>query len=307
VAGFVFSIISSINHNFYGVWYLNEFKSSEYSRAYAAMQRTNLTPVNRIELAKNQREKLYQVSPALRELKSILESKNKFWFTGGDEIENGFLLWGLREAANEKGYYSSPQVANKYFKRVANEIISACEKGKIMCLDNNGSSLAPKIQIKDMPLYLKNWGNALKYVVTFEGLKSEPSYLFVGAGGVIFEKMTGENIETTTPKPPERTFYNTLMELVGKIYQYIMPVLFVVTVIILLISTVTSTRKTFLYWIILGLLSLVLARTLAVSLVDVILFKGINSGYLSPAYPFWIAASTLSLHLLKDRFQLTKD
>ena len=292
-----FSIISLLNHYFYGVWYLNELKSSNFSRAYGALQRANPSPVIRVELPKKNRENLYQVSPAFSEIKEILEAKQKYWFMGGEEIKDGFFLWGFRDAVQEKGYFSSAKSANEYFERVATEVNAACNAGKIVCLDNSSFPLSPTLQLKDIYIYIHRWGKALGYVVTFEGINSESSYAFVGSGGSLFERMTGEIVEQISPQPPKRNIYNTLMDFIGELYHYLMPMLFVISMLTLLISAFTASRKRYIYWIILSIFSLFLSRTLLVSLVDVILFNGISTLYLASAYPFFIAVSVVIFDL----------
>jgi len=44
-----------------------------------------------------------------------------------------FRSWGLREAAAQKGYYSSPAAASAFFTKIADEISSACSRAELEC------------------------------------------------------------------------------------------------------------------------------------------------------------------------------
>ena len=52
------------------------------------------------------------------------------------EIATGWFIFALRDAVSKNGHYASPQTASAFFGKMADEINSACQSGKLECRPN---------------------------------------------------------------------------------------------------------------------------------------------------------------------------
>lgn len=95
-----------------------------------------------IPVTKAARERIYAVSPTFAMTKDYFDGPNKLgWVTytcqfypaSCGEIAAGWFMWALRDIAAQKGYYSSPAAASAFFKKIAEEISSACLRSELEC------------------------------------------------------------------------------------------------------------------------------------------------------------------------------
>jgi hypothetical protein len=180
-----------------------ELKSKEFLSAYGALTRVkheNWNPM--IPLPLDARKKIYQVSPAFRELEPHIEGRiGRRWAsifspsgTPGEEIVGGFLLWTLRESARVAGYYTSWPHAKKFYARVASEINAACEEGTLVCFSER-SSLAPLWHKEYFFPLIGGFLHSIYALAVLEDFTplSNPS-MDEGAVFDRFKKMTGEDL-----------------------------------------------------------------------------------------------------------------
>ena len=141
------------NKVFYGVVQTVEVKSPAFEHAYGALSRIEHQKWRRyIVFPKEARELAYQVSPAARELRPSLDGDNgEAWRAVGciaapmpecTEIQSSWFQWALRDAVRQAGHYSSLREAARFYRRLAQEIDDACDRGAIPCLPPR-SSLTP--------------------------------------------------------------------------------------------------------------------------------------------------------------------
>lgn len=121
----------------------------------------------------------------------------KLWYEGElfhDEIFGGWFLWALRDAVAAAGYYSSGDRAAHYYKRLADEINTACNEGKLLCGSERSSLMPPWRRAYAAPLmytFLRSAG----FVVRFQDF-SATSVPSVGTEDSfrLFYKLTRERL-----------------------------------------------------------------------------------------------------------------
>lgn len=142
--------VALLNWKHYGVFATNDFNAGPFRAAYGALSRIRHDAWQRyVPFPKDARERAYAVSDAARELHDVLDGEGaKFWRTlscvneSCDEIQAAFFPWAIRHGLWLKGYYVSAPQAAAYYRRLATEINSACDAGRIPCLAQR-DTLAP--------------------------------------------------------------------------------------------------------------------------------------------------------------------
>jgi hypothetical protein len=134
-------IVRAENDSHYGTTLTNDVASGEVARAYADWSRVRAGPlVPRVPFSKAQRQAVYAVSPAARELRSYMEDPHNPWIAGqclqgklcGD-FGGAVEMWALRDAAAASGHFSSATAAQGFFGRVDDQIEAGCESGRLDC------------------------------------------------------------------------------------------------------------------------------------------------------------------------------
>jgi hypothetical protein len=97
------------------------------------------------------RERIYAVSPAFAELRPFLDGDvvngwSKWGPYAGRDISTHFVF-ALRDAVASAGYYSSGVAAAAYYRRLASEVNTACDKGLLECYGKD-NSIIPKSAYK---------------------------------------------------------------------------------------------------------------------------------------------------------------
>ncbi|MGE4014037.1 MAG: hypothetical protein AB7G15_18070 [Alphaproteobacteria bacterium] len=129
---------------------------SDFIAAYAAIARVRVdAPMRYVALSPKTRERLYEVSPAFRELRPHLEGYALKWarYTCAEEridpcdgnYRSNNFQWALRDAAALAGHYRSAPDARAYYKRLAGEINAACTDGTLNSLSKR-HTMAPPFQ-----------------------------------------------------------------------------------------------------------------------------------------------------------------
>jgi hypothetical protein len=135
--------VAALNWHYYGVFRTNEFRSGGFVEAYGALARIQRSRFQRfVPIPLDARQKAYEVSPAARELsRSLEEGQGRGWEAYGCSQhpipppcdQQAWFMWAMRDAASETGHYRSAPESDEFYTRIATEINSACDSGKIRC------------------------------------------------------------------------------------------------------------------------------------------------------------------------------
>ena len=135
------SFVSWKNERAYGVSIIDDFYTGQFARMYGDWQGVNAGPERRyISISHEQREAVYRISPAARELAAYMESPDSIWLGFGcqatgvcDDIVAGWLLFGLRDATFAAGEFDNAPEAQHFWSHVADDIEGACTVGRLSC------------------------------------------------------------------------------------------------------------------------------------------------------------------------------
>jgi hypothetical protein len=168
--------IGKINENTYGWNTVVEPKAPEFVSAYNSFAR--IIPVKeeyRISVPRSSREIAYSVSPAARELEPSLEGANgRAWIALVcqygvhicDDIAGSFFVWAFRDAVGAAGHYSSGRDARDFYLRLASEVDSACDSGKIRCR-RKALTIFPNPTWSQVPEIASTFRDAVWYETAF--------------------------------------------------------------------------------------------------------------------------------------------
>jgi hypothetical protein len=176
-SSFVWSVdqVASRNQAAYGTRVVSDLAEGEIARAYTEWQRVDagepkaLVPVN-----KEQREAVYEVSPAAAELEAHLKNGGTYWM-GPDcapptpercEYTGGYFVWAIREAAQVTGHMATGGEAQRFFGQLADEIAAACDT-ELRCLDAGIASMPPLAHI-DTGRIWPSFQLATSYLFSFD-------------------------------------------------------------------------------------------------------------------------------------------
>jgi len=178
--------VSSLNAYYYGWFGTVEFRAPAFLAAYGALQRVKApervpyTPVTRAA-----RESIYPVSPAFARLQPFLEGDlGTFWAGACEgltrkprserEIAGGWFMWALRDAVIAAEQPKNAREALAAYARIAEEVNRACDTG-LLPARRRSDTLAPRLELKDAPTFLRILPAYLDYFVTFRGFDAYPS------------------------------------------------------------------------------------------------------------------------------------
>jgi hypothetical protein len=150
----VLVLVAATNLKMYGVFRLTDFQSGNFMEAYGAISRISPDTWRRyVVFPKDSRLRTYDVSPAARELRPYLDGEGgRNWRDVGcsqtkttdcPEILSGWFVWALRDATTWAGHYINAPEADRFYKRLADEIDDACDTGRLACLPRRATLLPP--------------------------------------------------------------------------------------------------------------------------------------------------------------------
>ena len=150
------TILSTVNFARYGIFATNDLATPGYVAANRALLRIDPSrPVRTVAVTADARRLGYEASPAFRELQQYLDT---VWATAihvqteeatgvKGELGSGWFYWAFRQAAAMRGHHASARTADAYYRRIADEINSAIDEGKIPGRMTVGSFVDPAFSV----------------------------------------------------------------------------------------------------------------------------------------------------------------
>ncbi len=122
---------SLLNQKYYGVQCIIELKSQEFQAALGGLMNINEVENKRfVVVGRENQEAAYGVSPTFRTLKPYFEEAKK-----GAQWPRSFYIWLLRDMVRKSGNCDSLPEALEFYRKIGEEINTACAAGTISCLD----------------------------------------------------------------------------------------------------------------------------------------------------------------------------
>ncbi len=248
----VYSSIAALNYHYYGVRVVNELKSKEFVSALGGLM--NVKPkVNKRHTVVS----LYAENQAIKASPSLAELKP---FLGKSKWPASFYIWKFRSAASKSGYYDledDAKPALDLYRRIGDEIASACESGELDCLERK-PTLRPPWYKEYNELVLPTFLELASRAVNFNRFNADSSKFSTDMRRnffLMYDYVTGEHPERkyTNIQVPDFERKMTAMKeyvlgRIGKIFRYLVPLLFLVAVFFharMLLSALFSKRLKF--------------------------------------------------------------
>ncbi len=312
--------ISAINWIYYKDFVVTDFNSYNYYDAYGALLRVKpkewipQNPVSRETMSR-----IYDVSPAFRELKPYLDvAPGTGWPSGVRNWEAGvagvwlknypvkegeyyaWFMWALRDAVASAGYYSSSEKENNYYKRLAAEVNKACDAKILESVSGKRVSMIPPWRNDYFIPIIQTFSSSVEYVIKFKDANAMPG-VSDGSEELLgrFQKVSGSRLSLSGKyfKLNKFDYFKIqILNAIGKIYQIFTPILSIIAILSFLGLSIEflMKRKDFIWWIIFfTLFTSIIARLLLLSMVSVFSFYTINALYLLSVYPLFILIITL--------------
>ncbi len=294
----------TLNYIAYDRFITNDFTSKDFKDAYGALTRVKSTNyLKRVPLNSADRYRLYELSPAFRELESFLEGEDSGKYRASiikdgkeyRDYKEGFLYWAVREAAYRRGYYVNGQTAKKYYQRLAKEINDLCDSKQIDCFPKRSSLIAPfqKDLIEELENYVpKTFNVQLNYTNVFVEIPSLKKELQGSEEALkrLFGNVTYNKIEYTAKDL--KSVNLKVMKIILSIFQKTNYLLFMISLIfyIFIMIVFFKPHTRFKYYkqtlLLNGLLCIYLARVVVVAYVAATEYESAidKCQYLSPCY-----------------------
>ena len=169
-------MISAVNNHYYGMYVSNELGQGNFPKALQAMYtaQTDTPEIEYVSVSQAKLKQLYTYSPSLAEIQDQLDKWGALFstydrHTEDGEVEDGYFFWVLRMAAEEKGYYESPQKADAYWGQVAGELQTAFDNGTLAHTWSMPSALMPPWKEGNLGKLMKALAECSKVAICFDG------------------------------------------------------------------------------------------------------------------------------------------
>jgi hypothetical protein len=302
IAGAAVSLVSWKNLRTYGFWGIVEFRDDAFVSAYSALCRVKpLDPQRRVPVTRAAREKIYAVSPAFASLRHEIEEGIGAAFmqvtedntgipTAEHQIGGGWMMWTLREAVANTGQANSALAARAFYRRLALEVDTACDDGRLDALPRRHSMMPPW----DRSYLPKFWAGAwlslkqiVDYPLTVDPVPSAGSPEDLAwAEAVVHERASPADAAGTAAlgKPRRLAFLRGSVTVYGEV----IPGLFAVALgawIFFLIRAAYSRELPWLIAVGSGIAVAIAGNIAVVALINATSWPSISLGYLGASVP----------------------
>lgn len=311
------NIVCLLNYKYYGVYTLNQYWGKAFQSAYGALLRVKPEEEKqRVPITHETMKRLYEVSPKFAELKDFLEGEEgDDWRDIGIRIEGeltgAYVQWALMDAVETLGYYETAQKAEQYYTELADEINQLCDNGVLESRTNKIISNSCYFDLKDIIQTIFKMPEIIKYQYSLEDI----TMMVINPGEIIgledkkeiFEKMTNQPVVTMGHYFQENNKIRIqIIEQVEKIYEYINPYLFYISIIVAIIFVLSNIKRLKEIYeeliILIALASLYASRIFIITFTKEMMFEeALNTSYLACIYDIQYLFGVIAIiFLIKD-------
>ena len=279
------NIFSFINYKNYGVYTYNELTNSSFKDAYIKiMQIKDDKKIDKVSISKDVLNKLIDVSEKFNIEKDNLDKMYDRLGDDNGEINNGNIIWYLRNTIYVKNQFLEAKDANKYFKELKEEIDTLFKEGKLEKEFVIPSVLinTPTInEIKELP---KNFLKAIIYTSSYQNVRSfSKTDLLKLNNGSFDDDVNSYIIKCTDYHNTENIIKdnNFIYEVIRIIYKYLTIILSIYALFIYIKKIKEKNKINFIISLILIIYIVILC---GITYTDTTAFKAIRYFYLGNIY-----------------------
>ncbi|HVT71769.1 MAG TPA: hypothetical protein VHD61_01425 [Lacunisphaera sp.] len=300
-------LVAVLNDRFYGVFTTCEFNQRDFKDAMGALMRPRPEhPLPFVPVTREVRMKLYPLCPTLALLRGELDGPTGETWAGitesltglppdRGEIGGGWFMWALRRAVDDTGHVHSGAEAAAFYRRIADEVNTACDTGKLDAGPRR-SGFLPPLNGENLGRYPRALWNAIHMLTTFDAMDAWPQS--AGAGSPeeleLIRDLTRDRYNIPRPPEHQRWLDNLRVNWLEQIlvtYRRIVPITSVLGLglaVAAVVTAITRRRWTFFGLLAAGLTGSCLAICGIVALIDATSFPALNAGYFTGTYALWI-------------------
>ncbi len=291
--------LNFIRYDFFGT---TDFTDGSYPKTISALYRVAPPEWHRyVAVSRDTRTKLYEVSPAFRELKPFLEGPvGEIWARATadnrmpvpeGEIAYGWFQWAIRDAVRQAGYDTEAKT-QLYYQRLAAEIEAALADGRLPRAGGQVSTLAPWRSELRGP-FVETVRRGIFRTATFGDLVFDPlpsQQPELTERLALYRRMTGMALTSSAAVPgaPSPDHRVRTMKVIHLGYSFAAPLLLGLTAFIWLLRLFQNLkeRQLGILWVVAGGVALSFGLRIALlAWLDVTAHPAIDPLYLSAAYP----------------------
>jgi hypothetical protein len=215
-------IISSLNYSYYGFRGTTEQLDPYFIRVINVLGRIETSTAwhPAVQIHHEALAKAYEMSPLMNSLKDAIENNWQSWnywddqallskpawykaqYAGdGDDISNGHFIWLLRDAVYLSDYYADGKYPLDFYKKLANELETACNIGNLKCSPPKNIPFIGSIDRRGYPIILRMF---------FENIPDFLHQDFIGINPLSFNTYAGWPENYDDYKYFEEFIYNSL-------------------------------------------------------------------------------------------------
>ncbi len=295
------------NARHYGAPVAVDVKDGAFPDAYGAL--TRITPsgfIPGVPVSRETRLRAYAVSPAFAELRSKLEGPIgdrwcRYGWEGstsavsGKEIRGGWFQWALREAAARTGYYRDARTADAYWRKLADEINAACDRGQLAGGPRR-RGFAPRWQATLAAPLGAALLESVKVTVAFSdfslfAVPNDGSEAQIAEFRRITHEPGAEGVPEFTPATAARGWLAALYQALGAVAA---GVGVAATALLMVLRDRSGNEKALRIGLLVACLGAATGLIGIVALIDVTSFSAAHAIYLAPASPLILAVCVLA-------------
>jgi len=297
-------LVSFANWKAYEFWGVTEYGNTTFASAYGALNRVLPKSSNlRVPVSKEVRTLVYAQSPAFAELETLFEgtiadgwsltSQIELEQEMDGEIAGGWFMWALRDAAFYNLKHQWFGKSEGFYRKVADEINTACDEGKLECLAER-NWFGPVLSTDQFIPTMKTFGAASVSLVKFSQYLPESSES-TGQDWMLamFRDYTGERLSINwQDRAPTENYVKKQIQAerallkIHKQYRQWVPILAVGLIILLVMQFARWRRLTPIdKLLVLGVIAVVgnmMAYTLMLSFMEITSVLTIKHQYIYP-------------------------
>lgn len=321
-------MVSAVNYRYYGVFTTNEISNSNFTKVLKSLYSVKpMEDIAYVSVPRSTFVAIYKVSPTLNSIYSELEmaldkwDKNSGRLSGDGEIEDGWLMWALRDGVEIAGYYKNAQRTDQFYLDVHNEIQKAIADGKLESRSTMPSALMSPWRKSYPERLAKAVIYTFRFVASYERivpqlLKNADTHMSYSN---TFEWMTNSNLifHSDEDYTPNRRLDNVMYKLdtfIAKAYEVTGLPLFILSLVgfmyltLLIILKKWRTQYVSDIWLItMSMLLSMVMLFLGISYTHISAYNAISPLYLSGIYPIMTAFELLIIiFVIQDLLQKFK-